>query len=119
MFLHGMDRHAQEVQRSERLIVGVNSHRMEAAEDTLLREHAEARFEPDLEHVERIRSWRAGRDAGVISSALDAARAAAADPQADLMAPIVSALDRDCTIGEIAGALRGGYGLCADPFPDV
>jgi hypothetical protein len=32
------------------------------------------------------------------------------------MAPIVHALEEDCSIGEIAGALRAGYGLPSDPF---
>jgi hypothetical protein len=35
------------------------------------------------------------------------------------MGPIVTALDRECSIGEIAGALRAGYGLPADPFADA
>jgi methylmalonyl-CoA mutase N-terminal domain/subunit len=117
LFLHGMDRHAQEVQRSERRIIGVNCHMLAAEEDTLLREVAEERFEPDLEHVERIRRWRGERDAARVAAALDVARAAAADPRADLMGPIVSALDDDCSIGEISGALRAGYGLPVDPFP--
>ncbi len=116
MFLHGMDRHAQEVQSGERRIVGVNCHTMPAEDDTLLRELAEARFEPDLEHVERIRRWRGEREAGPVSVALDAVREAAADAAADLMAPIVAGLEAECSIGEIAGALRTGYGLAADPF---
>jgi methylmalonyl-CoA mutase N-terminal domain/subunit len=116
-FLHGMDRHAQDVQSGERRIVGVNAHTMAAEEDTLLREVAEERFEPELEHVERIRRWRSGRDHARVEAALEAVRASAAAPEHDLMGPIVSALDDECSIGEIAGALRIGYGLPADPFP--
>jgi methylmalonyl-CoA mutase, N-terminal domain len=116
MFLHGMDRHAQEVQNGERSIVGVNVHTLDPVDDKLLREAAEERFEPDHEHVERIRRWRLERDAGAVGEALvDVTRAAAA-PDAELMAPIVSAMDRECSIGEIAGALRAGYGLPAEPF---
>jgi methylmalonyl-CoA mutase N-terminal domain/subunit len=117
LFLHGMDRHAQEVQSGERRIVGVNCDTMPSADDTLLREVAEERFESDLEHVERIRQWRAGRDVAGVQRALDAVQAAAAEGDADLMAPIIAALDRECSIGEVAGALRLGYGLPADPFP--
>jgi methylmalonyl-CoA mutase, N-terminal domain len=116
MFLKGMDRHAQDVQTGTRRVVGVNCHAMEPAEDTLLREVAEQRFEPDREHVERVRAWRDTRDAARVEAALAAVQDAAATPAADLMAPLVAALDEDCTIGEIAGALRGGYGLAADPF---
>ena len=116
IFQHGMDRHAQQVQNGERRVVGVNCHRMDPVEDTLLRDLAEERFEPDLEHVERIRRWRDKRDAVEVGEALDVVRAAAEDAGADLMDPIVDALERDCSIGDIAGALRQGYGLSADPF---
>jgi methylmalonyl-CoA mutase cobalamin-binding domain/chain len=116
MFLHGMDRHSQRVQSGEQRVVGVNCHRMPPEEDTLLRDLAQERFEPDLEHVERIRRWRSGRDAAQVGDALAAVRAAAGGAGDDLMAPIVGALDRECSIGEIAGALREGYGLSSDPF---
>ena len=116
LFMHCMDRHAQEVQTGERRIVGVNAHTLEPEQDTLLREVAEERFEPDLEHVERIRRWRRERDGDRIAAALEVVRTAAADPGADLMAPIVAALDEECSIGEISGALRIAYGLPADPF---
>jgi methylmalonyl-CoA mutase N-terminal domain/subunit len=116
MFLHGMDRHAQEVQSGERRIVGVNCHTMEPRDDTLLRELAEERFEPDRSHVERIAGWRGERDGARVRAALNDVEAAASTEDADLMGPVVSALDRDCTIGEIAGALRAGYGLPAEPF---
>jgi methylmalonyl-CoA mutase, N-terminal domain len=119
LFLHGMDRHAQEVQSGERSVVGVNVHAVDPADDTLLRDVAEARFEPDLEHVERIRSWRHDRDLADVSAALDDVTSAAATPDADLMAPLVTALDRECSIGEIAGALRVGYGFPAEPFTEL
>jgi methylmalonyl-CoA mutase N-terminal domain/subunit len=116
MFLHGMDRHAQRVQTGAQQIVGVNCHVMDPADDTLLREVAEERFEPDLEHVERIRRWREERDASRVEAALAEVQDAASAPEADLMGPIVGALDSDCSIGEITGALRVAYGIPADPF---
>jgi methylmalonyl-CoA mutase N-terminal domain/subunit len=116
IILHGMDRHAQQVQSGERRVVGVNCHVIDPAEDTLLRELAEARFEPDVEHVERIRRWRDVRDGAGVEAALDAVSAAAATVGDDLMEPIVDAFERECSIGEIAGALRVGYGLASDPF---
>jgi len=116
LFLHGMDRHAQEIASGERRVVGVNCHRMDPDEDTLLRDHAEARFDPDLEHVARIRRWREQRDAAAVDEALCAVQAAALHAGDDLMPPIIDALDRECSIGEIAGALRAGYGLPSDPF---
>jgi methylmalonyl-CoA mutase N-terminal domain/subunit len=116
MFLHGMDRHAQQVQSGAKRIVGVNRHVVDRAKDNLLREVAEERFEPDFEHVERIRRWRSERDAARVDAALAAVEDAAATPNADVMAPIVMALDHDCSIGEITGALRTAYGMPADPF---
>jgi len=64
----------------------------------------------------RSRRWRAERDGALVDGALARVQAAAAAPMDDLMAPIVDALDRECSIGEIAGALRAGYGLNPDPF---
>jgi methylmalonyl-CoA mutase N-terminal domain/subunit len=116
LFLKGMDRHAQAVQTGARRVVGVNCHVMEPEDDTLLREVAEARFEADHEHVERIRWWRVDRDPGRVDAALAAVHEASAAPDGDLMPAIVAALEDECSIGEIAGALRAGYGLAPDPF---
>jgi methylmalonyl-CoA mutase, N-terminal domain len=116
IFLRAMDRHARQVQTGERRVVGVNCHTVDRKDDTLLRDVAEERFHAASDHVARIRTWRAGRDATAISAALDRVRGAAEDPVADLMPPIVAALDEDATIGEIAGALRQAYGLPGDPF---
>jgi methylmalonyl-CoA mutase, N-terminal domain len=116
LFLRGMDRHAQAVQTGTRRVVGVNCHVMEPSDDTLLRDVAEARFEADHEHVERIRWWRGGRELERVEAALADVQDASATRDADLMPPIVAALDDECSIGEIAGALRAGYGLNPDPF---
>jgi methylmalonyl-CoA mutase N-terminal domain/subunit len=116
IFLKGMDRHAQHVQTGERRVVGVNCHTLDPAQDTLLRDVAEERFEPDREHVERIRRWRADRDQARVRAALERLSEAAAAPDADLMVPLLAGLSDDCSIGEIAGALRAGYGLPSDPF---
>jgi methylmalonyl-CoA mutase N-terminal domain/subunit len=116
IFTHAMDRHSQQVQGGGRRVVGVNCHGIDPAHDTLLRDLAEERFEPDREHVERIRRWRAGRDRSRVEQALAAVADVASRPEADLMGPIVAALDGDCSIGEITGTLRRAYGLQPDPF---
>jgi len=51
-----------------------------------------------------------------LRAGLEHVREASADPEADLMGPIVAALDADATIGEITGCLREGLGLPGDPF---
>jgi methylmalonyl-CoA mutase cobalamin-binding domain/chain len=116
IFTNAMDRHSSAVQQGELRIVGVTEHVVPPEADRFLRDVAEVRFEPDHAHVERVLSWRRGRADGPLRASLDGVRAASANPDADLMAPIVAALDADATIGEITGCLREGQGLPSDPF---
>jgi methylmalonyl-CoA mutase N-terminal domain/subunit len=116
IFAAAMDRHSRAVQSGELAVVGVNRHVVPPADDTFLRDVAEERFAPDREHAERIRRWRPTRDAGRLGVALAGVAEAVRRPDADLMAPVVAALDADATIGEITGSLREGRGLPADPL---
>jgi len=111
-----MDRHSSAVQNGELRIVGVNEHTISPEADRFLRDIAEERFEPDYAHVERIRAWRASRRDPPLQASLERVRDASADPAADLMAPIIAALDAHATIGEITSCLREGQGLPGDPF---
>src|SRR5215469_11598902 len=104
------------VQSGELLVVGVNEHVIPREDDWFLRDIAEERFEPDYAQVERIRAWRPSRPSGPLQASLERVRSAAADAAADLMEPIVAALDADSTIGEITGCLRVGLWLPGDPF---
>jgi len=112
----GMDRYAREVLDGERRVVGVNCHPAIGDEDELLRDIAELRFESDDSHIERIREWKTTRNLRQVEHALDQVRAAGDDRSADLMAPIVAALNADATTGEIAFVLRESYGQPGDPF---
>ena len=116
IFLHGMDRHSRAVQSGELRIVGVNEHVIAPEDDRFLRDIAEQRFEPDYAQVESIRAWRPTRGGVPLQAGHERVRDASADPDADLMGPIVAALDVDATIGEITGCLREGLGLPGDPF---
>ena len=116
IFLRGMDRHSTAVQSGDLRIVGVNEQVIAAEDDRFLRDIAEQRFEPDYAQVERIRAWRPTRSDAPLQAGLERVREASADPDADLMGPIVAALDADATIGEITGCLRNGVGLPGDPF---
>jgi methylmalonyl-CoA mutase N-terminal domain/subunit len=116
IFTDAMDRHSSAVQQGELRIVGVTEHVVPPEADRFLRDVAEARFEPDLAQVERIRAWRPGRQDRPLQASLEDVRAASADDGADLMAPIIAALDAEATIGEITGALRVGQGVKPDPF---
>lgn len=116
MLHDGMDRHASAVLDGRRPVVGVNCHYAIGPEDDLLRDVAEARHLADFDHIERIRVWKRGRDTAVVGDAIRAVRAATDDRTANLMGPIVAALDADATVGEIASALRESYGYPGDPF---
>jgi methylmalonyl-CoA mutase, N-terminal domain len=116
IFTAAMDRHSAAVQSGQLRIVGVNEHVVPPGSDRFLRDVAEERFEPDRAHVERIRTWRPIRSQTPLRASLERVRLASAEPDADLMGPIVAALDADATIGEITGCLREGQGLPADPF---
>jgi methylmalonyl-CoA mutase N-terminal domain/subunit len=116
IFTKAAGRHSAAVHHGDIRIVGVNEQVIAPAADRFLRDVAEVRFEPDYAHVERVRRWRQTRAEGPLRASLDRVRAASADPDADLMAPITAALDADATIGEITGCLREGQGLPGDPF---
>ena len=115
-FVRAAQQHAEAVERGERAVVGLNVHTIDPASDTLLRGAAEERFPPVTEHADAIAAWRAERDRAAVSKALVALRDAAADPAADLMQPVLDALRADATLGELAGAMRVGYGRPADPY---
>ena len=116
IFTTAMDRHSSAVQSGQTRIVGVTEHVVAPESDRFLRDVAEERFEPDQAHIARIREWRPTRAQAPLAAVLEEVRRAAAEPDADLMAPIVAALDADATIGEITGCLREGQGLPPDPF---
>jgi methylmalonyl-CoA mutase N-terminal domain/subunit len=116
VFTAAMDRHSSAVQSGQVRIVGVNEHVVPPESDRFLRDVAEERFEPDRAHIERIRAWRPTRAQAPLRASLERVRRAAAEADADLMGPIVAALDAEATIGEITGCLREGQGLPADPF---
>ena len=101
-------RYQQEVERGERVIVGVN--RFVADEDTappLLR--IDPALEP--EQIERVRALRAGRDSATAESVLARLKDAAALPDRNLMPVIVDAAKADVTMGEMCDALREVWGV--------
>jgi (2R)-ethylmalonyl-CoA mutase len=60
--------------------------------------------------IEAVQKWRAGRDEAAASSALEALRAAAADPDVNIMEPTLAAARAGVTTGEWAAALRDVFG---------
>ena len=102
----------REIESGERTLVGVNDF-VETEPSPL--EEGETPFERsdpahDAEQLERLRAWRAGRDSGAATAALDAIRRAAETADADLMEPSIAAARAGVTTGEWAAALREVFG---------
>jgi methylmalonyl-CoA mutase N-terminal domain/subunit len=95
-----------EIERGERVIVGVN--RFEQDSDHRVELH---RVDPAVERRQRERTARvrAERNAGETARALDDVRRAAAC-DANLLPVLREALRARCTVGEICGELRGLWG---------
>ncbi|HET8558354.1 MAG TPA: methylmalonyl-CoA mutase family protein [Gaiellaceae bacterium] len=97
----------QEVERGERVIVGVNRYADESEERVELQ-----RIDADSERrqLERTARVRAERDAEAAARALDAVREAARG-DANLLPPLREALRALCTVGEICETLRTEWGM--------
>jgi methylmalonyl-CoA mutase N-terminal domain/subunit len=100
-------RHQQEVERGERVIVGVN--RYEQDEEAAL--HI-LKVDPKLEEkqIARVQALRGRRDSGAVESRLSRLKADASVPDRNLMPPIVDAARAEVTMGEMCDALREVWG---------
>ena len=100
-------RYQSEVERDQRVIVGVNRYVQEDEQPLEI-----LRIDPELEtkQIERVRATRARRDSVVADAALaDLKRAAAGD--ANLMPSIMDASRARVTMGEMCDALREVWGI--------
>ncbi len=95
-----------EVEDRRRVIVGQNAYVQDAAPVPVMK--IDPRIE--AEQVARLRAVRANRDAVKHAETLRRVEAAAKDPKANLMPPIVDAVKAEATVGEIAGVLREVFG---------
>jgi methylmalonyl-CoA mutase N-terminal domain/subunit len=96
----------QEIERGERVVVGVN--RFDSGDTSRIEM---LQIDPDIERrqIERLRRVRAARNAGDWRAALDAV-ATAARGTANLVPPIIAAVEANATVGEISDTLRGVFG---------
>ncbi len=96
----------EEIERGERIVVGVNRYQHEGEEqlETL-------RIPPELERkqIGRVQAVRAGRDAEKAERALDELRQAAADDR-NLMEPLLDCARAHCSEGEIVESLQQVFG---------
>ncbi|HLK40183.1 MAG TPA: methylmalonyl-CoA mutase family protein, partial [Polyangiaceae bacterium] len=94
-----------EVERKERLVVGVNAFVQEAAPVPVMR------VDPKIEsqQVERLRAMRARRDAGKHAAALERIERAARATD-NVLPHLLDAVKACATVGEIANVLRSAWG---------
>jgi methylmalonyl-CoA mutase N-terminal domain/subunit len=99
--------HQREVDRGERIIVGVNDYR-EGGDGEL----DILRIDPALEgkQIGRVQAVRARRDSAAVESALGDLRAAAADERHNLMPNLLACARVHATEGEIVEALQRVFG---------
>ncbi len=97
------------IDSGEAVVVGVNQFANAAEEGPA--GLAVFRVDPELEsrQIDRLRAIRAGRDAGACGRAL-AAVAEAAVSGANLMPPIIAAVEAKATVGEISDVMRSVFG---------
>jgi methylmalonyl-CoA mutase, N-terminal domain len=97
----------QQVERGERVIVGVNRYEEEEDERVELQ-----RIDPEAERrqLERTARLRAERNADDASRTLAGVREAALG-EANLLPPMREALRARCTVGEICETLRAEWGM--------
>jgi len=100
-------RYQAEVERGERVVVGVNRYqRSEEQQLELLR------IDPALEakQIERVRAVRSRRDSAAVEQALARLAADAADENRNLMEPILACARVYTTLGEMCDTLRAAWG---------
>jgi methylmalonyl-CoA mutase N-terminal domain/subunit len=100
------------VDSAEKIVVGVNAFRMEQEDPHDILYIDESVTEQQMLLLNKV---RAERDSQKVQDALQALRAAAADPSANTMPPIIEAVKVYATVGEISDALRDVFGTYQEP----
>jgi methylmalonyl-CoA mutase N-terminal domain/subunit len=101
-------RYQAEVERRERIVVGVNRYQLRDE-----RELEILRIDPALEQkqIERVRALRARRDSEAVESSVASLKEAAAREDANLMPVLIDAARAYVTLGEMCDALREVWGV--------
>jgi methylmalonyl-CoA mutase, N-terminal domain len=105
-------RYQQELERDDRVVVGVNKYQIDEKQpiDTLkINEEAQKR------QIERIARVRATRDNSKVREALDELRKTFKDEKANSMYPIIKAVRAYATLGEIMDVGREVFGDYKEP----
>ncbi|MBX6377504.1 MAG: methylmalonyl-CoA mutase family protein, partial [Clostridia bacterium] len=105
-------RYQMEVERGERIVVGVNAFTVEEEEPAEI-----LRVDPAVaeRQKEKLAALRARRDGAAVATALERLRQAARDPRDNLMPHILHAVKVYATLGEICNTLRAEWGEYRPP----
>ncbi|PSQ45524.1 methylmalonyl-CoA mutase [Halobacteriales archaeon SW_7_68_16] len=96
----------EEIESGERIVVGVNEFRVDEEPAVDLEDVTEEDERRQLERLDRVRE---DRDDEAVEAALDIIRDAA-EGDRNLMPPLIDAVEREATVGEICDALRESFG---------
>jgi methylmalonyl-CoA mutase, N-terminal domain len=107
-------RYQQEIDSSQRILVGVNDFRQGNEEPIQIPIHTITR-ESEEQHLNRLRRVRRERDQTALSSALQRMESAAREGRDNLMPYIVDAVRAYATLGEMCNLLRAVYGEYREP----
>jgi methylmalonyl-CoA mutase, N-terminal domain len=101
-------RYQSEVERSERIVVGVNRYEVEEEQPLEI-----LRIDPALEQkqIERVQAVRERRDSAAAETAVARLKEDAAQPDRNLMEPMMDASRAYVTMGEMCEALREVWGI--------
>ena len=104
-------RYQQELDHGDRIMVGLNKYQTEEGPPLeLLRISNEV----ERKQAQRVRERKQARDQKAVRAALESVRRAAVD-DANLMPPIIAAVQQECTVGEISDVFREAFGVYRDP----
>jgi methylmalonyl-CoA mutase, N-terminal domain len=101
-------RYQSEVEREQRVVVGVNRYELDEEQPIEI-----LRIDPALEQkqIARVQALRARRDSAAVEAALAALKRDAATEDKNLMHPIIEAARAYVTMGEMCDALREVWGV--------
>jgi methylmalonyl-CoA mutase N-terminal domain/subunit len=100
-------RFQHEVERGERIIVGVNAYTTGGLDEVpILKMDVEGRER----HLARLAAWKRDRDQSACASALARLDAASRDPRENTMPHIIDAVRAGATVGEVCGVWRRAFG---------
>jgi len=105
-------RYQTEIEKKDRIIVGVNDFVVQEELKVPLLRVDEAGAQRQIARLQKIRRERDGAQVG---ACLDAIRDAAKKERANLMPPFIAAVNADATLGEIMDVLRKVWGEYKEP----